>query len=53
MIPKSIIYKAVRKSDHIVIAEGNKAEMKKLTKKNKTLSLMIGSTRSQLGEKLE
>lgn len=51
MIPKSLIYKLVRKADNIIIAEGNKKDIQKLAKKNPDSFVGIGSHKSTIGEK--
>jgi len=50
MIPKSIIYKLVRLSDRIIIAEGNKKEMQSLRKKTAGTIVYLSGSISQLGK---
>ena len=50
MIPKSIAYKLVRKSDNVIIAEGSKKEMLALMKKTPGTFLGLSSSQSRLGE---
>ena len=50
MIPKSIIYKLVRLSDRIVIAEGNKKDMHSLRKKTAGCVVYLSGPTSQLGK---
>ena len=51
MIPKSLIYKLVRKSDNIIIAEGNHKEIQKLQKVQTDCFIGIGSYLPSIGEK--
>lgn len=49
MIPKSIYYKLVRKSDYMILAEGNKKEMWRLVKKTPGTFVGIASPLPQVG----
>lgn len=53
MIPKSIIYKLVRKSDGLILAEGNKKEMHRLQKKIVNTRIWISASRPMVGEYLK
>lgn len=50
MIPKSLIYKLVRKTDNLIIAEGNAKEIIKLRKNTPGTFAGVGSPNSQIGQ---
>lgn len=50
MIPKSLLYKLARKSDGVIIAEGNAKEMRALRKKTPGTQVWISSPKSALGQ---
>jgi hypothetical protein len=50
MIPKSLCYKLVNKSDNIIIAEGNAKDMMRLRKRTPKTFVGLGMTRSQIGD---